>query len=178
MLVPVAASAQSVSNNYTGFVTVSLGGSHGGDARDSGLALGLSGAVVDFRGFGAEVELFHVREFDSSRFVESGLTTLLANVIWISPDARARYRPYVAVGAGLLRVRACGEGCSPRVSRTDWAMDAGAGMYIMINESFGFRGDLRYFRYIQRHGDIPLTDNGFFDFWRTSGGVVYSWPIR
>jgi hypothetical protein len=178
LLVPVAGAAQSLGNQFTSFTTVFIGASHGGDATDVGLTPGVSSAVVDSRGLGAEIDLSHAREFDSERFVESGITTFLANFTWIWPDPRARYRPYLVFGAGVLRVRACDEDCAPRVSRTDWAVDAGGGMFYMFSENFGLRGDLRYFRYVQHHGDVPLTDNGFFDFWRTSGGVVFSWPVR
>jgi hypothetical protein len=48
----------------------------------------------------------------------------------------------------------------------------------MFDDATGVRGDVRYFRYLQRHDDLPLRDNGFFDYWRTSIGVTFAWPIR
>jgi hypothetical protein len=174
---PAAADAQG-RNEFTGFTAVYLGVAAGGDVADAGLTPGLSLAVVDRNGFGAEVDLSHASQFDDDRFAESGITSLTLNATWIWLQQDALVQPYVLGGAGLLRVRACAADCAPAVSRTDWAMDAGGGAFVIINETIGVRGDVRYFRFLQRHRDLPLTDNGFFDFWRTSVGVVFSWPVR
>jgi hypothetical protein len=177
-MLPAAVLAQPAGTGFTGFATLFVGGAHGGDVRGTGWTPGISVAVLDASGFGAEVDLSHVRSFDNERFAESGITTLTFNAVGMWPRPEALLRPYVLGGLGLLRVRACVPECQPVVSRTDWAMDAGGGAYVVLNEVVGVRGDIRYFRYLQRHADVPLTDNGFFDFWRTSVGVVVSWPIR
>jgi hypothetical protein len=177
-ILPPATAAQTVGTGFTGFATLFVGGAHGGDVRGTGWTPGVSVAVIETSGFGAEVDLSHVREFDSDRFAESGITSLTFNAVGMWPRPEALLRPYLLGGAGLLRVRACVPDCQLVVSRTDWAIDAGGGAYAIINEFVGVRGDIRYFRYLQRHRDLPLSDNGFFDFWRTSVGVVVSWPIR
>jgi len=178
LIIPAAAQAQTVNSAFTGYATFHIGAVHAGDVRDTGLTPGVSVAVADANGFGAEVDLSHAQQFDNDRFTESGITTLTANASWIWPEPDALLRPYLLGGAGLLRVRACVADCQLVANRTDWAMDAGGGVFVVFNEVVGMRGDVRYFRYLQRHRDLPLTDNGFFDFWRTSVGVVVSWPLR
>lgn len=177
-ILPAAAEAQTVGTGFTGLATLFIGGAHGGDVRGTGWTPGVSVAVIETSGWGAELDLSHVREFDSDRFVESGITTVMFNAVGMWPPPDALLRPYALGGVGLLRVRACVQDCQLVVSRTDWAMDAGGGVSAVINEFVGVRGDIRYFRFLQRHRDLPLNDNGFFDFWRTSVGVVVSWPIR
>lgn len=177
-IIPTALYAQSVGTGFTGLATVFIGPAHGGDVSDTGWTPGVSVAVIETSGWGAELDLSHVREFNSDRFLESGVTTLMFNAMWMAPRPDALVRPYALAGLGLLRARACVTDCHLVVNRTDWAMDAGGGVYVVFDELVGIRGDLRYFRFLQRHRDLPLTDNGFFDFWRTSVGVVISWPIR
>ena len=92
-MLPAAAQAQTISNAYTGFVTVFIGASHAGDINDPGWTPGVSLAVTDSRGFGAEVDLSHVRQFNRDRFLESGITTLTANITWIRPVPDADLRP-------------------------------------------------------------------------------------
>ena len=87
-------------------------------------------------------------------------------------------RPFVVAGAGLLRVRTSLAFGEPVTSRTDWGFNGGGGVQWMITDAVGVRGDVRYFRYFQRHDDLPLLDNGFFDYWRTSVGLTFSWPIK
>jgi hypothetical protein len=175
---PVAAQAQTSNVGYTGFATAFIGASMGGDIADAGWTPGASVVIIDANGIGAEVDVSHVRKFDESRFLESGITTLTGNVIGVWHESTSIVRPYLLGGVGLLRARACVANCALAVSRTDWAFDAGGGAYVVFNEFIGARADVRYFRYFQRHTDLPLTDNGFFDFWRTSIGLTVSWPIR
>jgi hypothetical protein len=78
----------------------------------------------------------------------------------------------------VIRTRASIFDGVPVASRTDLGFDAGAGLQVMFNDVFGARGDVRYLRYFQRHPDLPVLDNGFFDFWRISVGGTFAWPIR
>jgi opacity protein-like surface antigen len=161
---------------YTGMLTAHVGASSGGDIRNRGVTPGASLAVIDSNGIGAELDLGHSRRVDADRFAESAITSLMVNAMgmWTRPIVR----PFVVAGAGLLRVRAETPASGLVISRTDWAFNAGAGALYTVNEFVGVRGDVRYFRYFQRHPDLPLLDNGFFDYWRTSVGVTLSWSIR
>ena len=170
-----ASVAEAQTTAFTGFVTGQIGSAHGGDIRDGGLTLAGSMAVIEERGMGAELDLGHTRRFDSG-FAESGITTMMLNVLYLRPHEKVR--PFAGAGVGLLRVRAAiFDGQTP-ASRTDLGFNAGGGLLYLFNDALGVRGDMRYTRYFQRHSDLPLTDNGFFDFWRTSVGATFSWPIR
>ena len=172
------AQAQASGGTFTGFATGSIGLARGGDVADSGWTPGGSIAIYDPSGWGAELDLAYVREFDKARFLESSVTSLMLNVTGIFRDEVALVRPYLVGGVGLLRARVCAAGCLTAVSRTDVGFDAGGGVFVLFNEAFGARGDVRYFRNLQKDVDLPLTDNGFLDFWRISIGATISWPIR
>lgn len=178
VVLPAAAHAQSGSQGFTGFATVSLGGVHAGDVRDGGLALNVSTAIVESSGWGVELDLGHSGAFDGARFVESSLTTLVLNAMGMWRDPTALIRPYAVGGVGLLRSQVCISDCQVSLSRTDWGFDGGAGVFVVFNEIVGVRGDVRYFRFREIHIDVPLTTGDFFSFWRTSVGVTVSWPIR
>jgi opacity protein-like surface antigen len=132
---------------YAGLLTGHLGATTGGDARSAALTPGASIAVIDANGLGAELDLGHAREFDDERFAESGITTLMVNVLGMVPSGT--WRPFVAGGVGLMRVRASlGDG-QTLASKTDWGFNAGAGLLYELNEAVGIRGDVRYFRYVR-----------------------------
>jgi opacity protein-like surface antigen len=161
---------------YTGVLTGHVSTADGGDVREGGLTLGASVGVIDEGGLGVEVDLGHTREFDDLRFVESGITSLMVNFLGSHPGPR--FQPFIVAGVGLLRVRTALALGEPVTSRTDWGFNGGGGLTYMFNDAVGVRGDVRYLRYFQRHDDLPLLDNGFFDYWRTSIGVTFAWPIK
>jgi hypothetical protein len=159
-----------------GMVTGQIGGIQGGDVRGRGVTPSMSLAILEINGLGAELDIGHARSFDSERFAESGVTTVAVNVIGMWPHPM--YKPYALGGVGVMRVRASVFEGVEVASRTDLAFDAGGGFLVLFNDTVGVRADLRYFRYFQRFSDVPLLDNGFFDYWRTSVGVTLSWGIR
>jgi opacity protein-like surface antigen len=179
--VPAAAVAQSQSSStLSGFATGFIGrGDGGADVTESGWAPGASMAIAAENGVGTEIDLWQLRDFDPSRFAESRVTAFLLNVIGIWTDPTAMVRPYVVGGVGILRSRVCAVSCAQQVSSTALGLDAGAGTFVMWNETVGARADFRYIRYLQRQDVLPLdNDAGYFSFWRTSIGVTVSWPIR
>jgi opacity protein-like surface antigen len=123
ILLPAGTAAQA--SIYTGMLTPHVGMAHGGDIDDRGLTLGVSLTAVETGGIGAELDLSHARQFDDSRFAESGITALMVNVIGMFPDETVR--PFVVAGVGLLRVRASLADGEAIASRTDWGFDAGGG---------------------------------------------------
>ena len=101
VMLPGVASAQ-----VTGWANVSFGKTSGGDTTDDGNAFAVSAAAFEGRGwFGAEVELAHSTRFNDERLADSGLSTLMANVI-VSPH-EGRFQPYAVGGVGLIRARGC-----------------------------------------------------------------------
>jgi opacity protein-like surface antigen len=168
-----AAAAEAQRPLYTAMLTPHIGAASGGDVRTTAITPGVSIGVIDVSGIGAELDLSHARAFDDDHFAESGVTSLMVNGVGMYPHAS--WRPFAVVGAGLLRVRGSQSNGQTLANKTDWGFNAGGGLLYVVNDTVGIRGDVRYFRYVQRDDELPLTDNGFFDFWRISVGVTLQW---
>jgi hypothetical protein len=162
--------------NFTGLITGHVGVSATNDVRDASATPGASMAVLDNNGIGVEVDLAHLGDFDNSRFAESGITSAMQN--FIATGQQVTWRPFVIVGAGVMRVSGTSIEGLPSISRTEGGWTAGGGVLYLFNEALGIRGDVRYFRHFSRHDDVPLADDGALNLWRTSVGVTRSWPIR
>jgi opacity protein-like surface antigen len=172
----IASRAEAQLAPFTGMLTGHLGASHAGDVRDATVTGGASLAVVDENGLGAELDIAHFGDFDDELFADSSVTNFMLNFVAIYPNDRLR--PFLAVGVGGVRLSAAPATGQPSSSHTEGAWDAGGGLLFMANEIFGVRADVRYFRLFTRIEDLALRDDGFFDFWRTSVGVTFTWPIR
>ncbi len=159
-----------------GFLTPYIGTSMEGDLPDAGRTFGVALGLLGRRGLGAEVDVSHGSDFDPSRFEDTGLTSLMANVLTGRP--RGRVRPFGIIGMGLLRTRGCVANCVRTVSRTDLAANVGGGLSIPITTMFALRSDLRYLRYVQHHRDVPRLESGPYDYWRWTVGATYAWPIE
>jgi hypothetical protein len=176
VLIATSANAQSTSAIYTGQVTGHIGAAAGGDLEGRSVTPGVSVSVTDVNGIGAELDVGYSPDIDET-FASSAVTSLTVNGIGIWQRSSV-LRPFVVGGVGLLRVRAESSAVGA-FSRTDWAVNAGAGVFYMLNEMFGVRGEVRYFRFVQGTDGLPVRVNGsFFDYWRTSIGATYSWPLR
>ena len=174
MLLATSADAQPAL--YTGLLTGHIGIASGGNVQESGLTLGGSVAVLDITGLGAEIDLGYTGEYDDARLAESNITSFMVNFLGAYPNPR--FRPFIVAGVGVLRLGTALAPGTPDESNSDWAYDAGGGLIYMVNDALGIRGDVRYLRFFQRHDDIPFVNNGYFDYWRTSIGLTFSWPIR
>ena len=161
---------------FTGTVTAHIGVASAGDVRSAPVTLGGSMAVIDDDGIGVELDLGHLRDFNDEVFEESSATTVMLNVVAVYPHPTLR--PFVNAGVGLLQVRTALLSGESAVTDNAGGWNAGGGVQYMVNELFGIRGDVRYFRHVQRRADVPSGDDGMFDFWRTSVGASFSWPIR
>lgn len=158
-----------------GLVTPFVGGVSGGDATATAPVFGVSVAALEIDHYGAEIDLSHSGAFLAGDD-ESDLTTAMANLLIGRPTGLVR--PYGVAGVGLIRTRGCSADCLRESGRTDFGWNAGGGAYIRLATAWLLRGDLRYFRYAATHDDLPATDAGPFDFWRTSVGVTFSWSIQ
>jgi opacity protein-like surface antigen len=176
VVVCASASAQAQSFNFTGLVTGHVGVTGTNDVRDRSATPGASMAVLDDNGFGVELDVAHLSDFDETLFAESGITSAMLNVIVMSPDQI--FRPFVVGGVGVMRVSGTVFEGLPSIGRTEGGWTAGGGLLFMVNEMLGVRGDARYFRHFSRHDDVPLAGDGVLDFWRMSAGVTLAWPIR
>ena len=168
-----AAGANAQSSDLMGWITGHLGQAMGGDLRDRRVTPGVSLAVIEDGGIGAELDLARTEGF-ADRFAESSITTLMLNAIGTS--RHPMYKPFGFGGVGIMRVRASVFEGVPALSRTALGVNAGGGMLVLFNETIGVRGEVRYFRYVQQYPELPAI--GALDFWRVSIGATYAWPIR
>lgn len=171
-----AAGAQAQQSHYYGLLTGFVGTARGGDVGDATTTGGASLAVFDDHGLGAEIDVGHTGAFDKDFFADSRVTSFMLNFQAAYPDDRVR--PFLNIGAGLLRVRTSHVPGQAGSSHTEAGWNAGAGMLFMFSEALGVRGDVRYFRLFERPEEFVLRDTGFFDYWRSSIGVTLSWPLR
>jgi opacity protein-like surface antigen len=176
VLTATAVSANAQPALYTGLLTGHLGVADGGDVQERARTLGGSVGVVDESGLGAEIDLGYTDEYDETRLAESNITSFMVNFLGAYPHPR--FRPFVVAGLGVLRVGTGLTVSGPDASQSDWAYNAGGGLLFMLNDVVGIRGDVRYFRFFERHDDIPFVDNGYFDYWRTSIGLTWTWPMK
>jgi opacity protein-like surface antigen len=175
-LVCVASHAQAQAFNFTGLLTGHVGVAASDDVRDSSATPGVSMAVVDGNGIGAEIDIARLGDFDNTRFTESSVASAMLNVIVMRP--LGTWRPFGLLGAGVMRVSAEAFEGRQSVRRTEGGWTTGGGAFYMVSEIIAIRGDLRYFRYFSDYDDLPLAGDGVLDFWRTSVGVTLAWPIR
>jgi hypothetical protein len=161
---------------FTGMLTGHIGAARGGDVREATTTGGLSMAVIETTGLGAEIDIARAGNFDRDFFVDSSVASFMLNFIAVYPDDVVR--PFVVAGVGALRLRAAVVPGQTAAGSTEAAWNGGAGVTFQINDLFGVRGDVRYFRLFDRPTDLVLRDAGFFDYWRTSIGATFSWPIR
>lgn len=160
---------------FSGQLTAHGGAAVARDVRGATLTPGASLAILDPNGIGVEVDLAHLDGLDAARFAESRVTSALLNFVAMSSDER--FRPFLVVGAGVLRLRTTAfDGSS--IGRTEVGWSAGGGMLYMLNDAVGVRGDARYFRHFEQHPDFTLAGDGVLDFWRTSVGVTFAWTLR
>jgi opacity protein-like surface antigen len=176
VLVCAAGRADAQSFNFTGLVTGHLGAAATHDVRGVTLTPGASMAVLDDNGIGAELDIAHVYDFDSTRFANSSVTSAMFSFMAMSQQLTLR--PFVVVGAGVMRMQVRVSDGQQSVGRTEPGWTAGGGVIYMANEVVGIRGEARYFRHFSQHADVPLADDGVLDYWRISAGVTLAWPIR
>jgi opacity protein-like surface antigen len=187
-LVPATASAQSW------FFSPFIGANFGGNANfndfddaddeferrmDFGATLGWNPGVVGFEiDFGYSPNFFEETTGDADfEFGDSNVTTLMANVLFSAPPGSG-VRPYGSAGLGLIRANVSdATGFFDDLSTNDLGVNVGGGINGQFSDTFGIRGDIRYFRALQNNE--PDNDFEFglgdFDFWRGTVGVTFRW---
>jgi hypothetical protein len=174
---PSRAVAQGSGYLFTGMLTGHIGAARGGDVRDAATTVGISMAVIDLNGLGAEVDIAHTSAVDEDFFLsDTSVTSFMLSFIALYPHDTIR--PFLTVGAGALHVRTPPVPGHSTVGRTEAGWNAGGGLHFGINDVLAVRGDVRYFRLFDRPDQFVLRDTGFFNYWRTSIGATFNWPIR
>ena len=189
MLLPASAQAQSW------FFSPYIGGNFGGNAdfgdfpddddaverrMDFGATLGWNPSVVGFEvDLGYSPNFFEDTAGDRNfEFGDNNVTTLMGNVLVgvpIGGQSGPGVRPYGVAGIGILKSKVGDPEDFFHVSSTDWAIDVGGGAIFFLNDKFGVRGDLRYFRLLE---DVEPEDDfniglASFKFWRGSVGATF-----
>ena len=151
------------------------GGGGGFDFDGRHGVYGLSLGFMSDAALGFEIDFAYSPDFfggDDTVQPDNNLSTLMGNLVLNAPIAESG-RIYLSAGGGLMRSRVNDANEFFEVDRNDLGVNAGVGLIIPLGESFGLRGDVRYFRNIgdpEPDGEFDL-DFGSFDFWRATGGL-------
>jgi hypothetical protein len=138
------------------------------------MGAGAAGFELDF---GYTPNFFeHERGIDA-RFGDSNVATVMANLVLGVPLGGQRgvgLRPYVAGGAGIIRSRINDPGDLFDVTSNDWGFNVGGGLTAFMGDTFGLRGDVRYFRGLQDNQPEGPLDFSMSDlrFWRGTLGLT------
>lgn len=173
-----SAQADWILTPYAGIVFGGDLGIEGNDDLDLDQRHGVYGLGLGYMSdsaLGFEVDLGYSPDFfggDDSIVPDNNLTTLMGNLVLNAPLGSSG-RVYVSAGGGLMKSSVNDAGDLFDVSRNDFGVNAGVGLIVPLGESFGVRGDVRYFRNI---GDPEPDDEfdldfGSFDFWRATAGL-------
>ena len=152
------------------FVSPFVGVAFGGDMDKAKPTFGGS-LVLMGRGAGLELEVGLTPSLSDDEAAKASLTTLGVSYV-AGGDVRGRStKPYAVAGLVLLRTKVedVDHGTENNV-----ALNLGAGLIALFNDTIGVRGDVRYFRQLKAPSDtplIPVADK--FDFWRAIAAVSF-----
>jgi opacity protein-like surface antigen len=157
-------------------VSATVGRTFSGDVDEGHTSYG---AAIGFLGegpFGFEIEGTYTPHFfgpdpeDST----SNVTTLMGNIVLGVPIGSNNSRIYATGGVGLMKFRVPDADEFFDIDRNDFGVNVGAGVMVNLNERFGVRGDVRYFRDVRESTDDDDFDVDFggFHYWRGAVGVT------
>jgi opacity protein-like surface antigen len=169
------------------------------------------GASVGWMGdgiFGFEADLGFIAKnnvFDTEEsgrlgidrdFFEAKGGSFMGNVLVGYPfgGTNGNFNPYIVGGLGWIRSKVETSDDLFESTNDEFGMDLGGGIFAFVNESWGFRGDMRWFYMFDAPDDLEfdLLDAGLVNrvdvptidlvdididrhFWRATGGVTYRW---
>jgi len=147
----------------------------GGDCvLDGQFTWGFSAGTIGTVGF--EVDFGVTDDFfgGSEVGIDNNLITLTGNLLVSVPIDRGGpgFRPYAVGGMGLIKTRVTGVSQLVDFSRNDLGMDLGFGAIGFMSNSFGIRGDFRYFRRLTKEEEGFGFELGDISFWRVSIGAA------
>ena len=163
-----------------GFISPMLGFNFGGVSgcpqlngcddkqRDLSLGFGKFGTI-----FGAEAEIAYSPSFfGDAPGLSSNVMTIMGNVM-LAPKA-GPVRPYLLAGAGIMKTH-----FELRTSRllttndTSFGYALGGGVFALVSDHFGLRGDLRYFHSFPDVTILGMTlPSEKLNYSRISAGIV------
>ena len=163
-----------------GFVSPMLGFNFGGVSgcpqisgcadkqRNLSVAVGKFGTIVS-----AEMEIAYSPDFfGDAAGLSSNVLTVMGNVM-LAPKA-GPVRPYLLAGTGIMKTRfQLGTSSLLTTDDTAFGYNVGGGVFALIGDHFGLRGDVRYF-----HSFPDVTILGFtlpskkLNYSRVGAGIV------
>ena len=132
-----------------------------------GIAFGNYGTL-----FGIEEEFAYAKDFFGEvPSGESNVVTLMTNLL-LSPDV-GRVKPYALIGVGLIKTNVEGfSGLTEDLNTVAW--DLGGGVVWQINDRFGVRGDLRYFKSMKDFSIFGVQATGNkLQYSRVGGAILF-----
>jgi len=164
------AQAQSIRmGTFRGFLTGHVGLADGGELSDSRMTAGASVSVQEQDGWGAELDFGRAGDAIASG-QELDITTYMVNGAWVKP--RGHVRPFGVLGGGIMQIHGCGPTCSTAQTTYDLGFTAGAGVFALLTDAIGVRGDARYLFTSADHPELNRPER--FGFWRFSVGATFS----
>lgn len=181
---PAAASADIFVSPFLGLkfrgATNNLDFDDGVAARDTKMALGISGVVLADKGPGIELELAHQPRFFERQtgniVTQSGVTTLGGNVLLALPLSVTRdsLRPYAAVGLGWMHASLDNTIAFEEFRNDFLALSLGAGAIGFLTDVVGLRFDVRYIKSISSADRTVINGElARLRFWRATVGLVF-----
>jgi opacity protein-like surface antigen len=165
--------AQSIRmGTFRGYLTGHIGMAAGGELDDSRMMPGASMSVQEQDGWGAELDFSRASDALSGG-QELDVTAYMVNGTWIKPAGLIK--PFGAIGAGIMQIHGCGPTCATSATTYDLGFTLGAGVFAMVNDTFGIRGDVRYLFSTADHPDLNRPEK--FGLWRLSIGATFTWAI-
>ena len=172
VLIAVDARAQTGIGVFNGALTGHVGAITGGDISEARSTLGVSVAVHEDNGWGAEFDFGHTADVLAGRQILD-VTSYMVNATFASQEGRIR--PFAIVGAGVLQVNGCDSPCNVAARTYDFGLNVGAGAFFVLKDYAALRADARYIFSGADHPDLNRPNN--FNYWRLSFGATYKWAI-
>jgi hypothetical protein len=154
------------------YLTPNVGMAFGGDLDDSRVSYG---GTLTFAGdgiLGFAVDFAYTPDFlGTTAFGKSNATTLMGNLVLLSPQGRTRI--YGSGGVGLLKTRVEDVSGFFEIDSNELGVNVGGGI-LFVPDKIGFQADIRYFRNLTdpEPDDEFDVDLGDLNYWRASAGIV------
>jgi len=140
-----------------------------GDTPDTPLTFG-GGVTFVGRSIGLEIEASRTNDFFSDGQTDVSLVS--ASLVGGADLPGTGVKPYFLAGVGLMRTNTELANILEDTSYNNFAILLGGGLNAYFTDNIGLRGDIRYYRRLERQSDIgviPIASN--FDFFRATIGL-------
>ena len=174
-LVAAAPATASADIMFTPFVGVATGGVTADTTTSFGAGLTWMGAGA----VGLDLDFGYTPDFfgpSGDDFGDNNVTTFMVNAIIGAPiggQSGPGIRPYAVGGIGILKEKIDEADDLFDVDDNSWGFNLGGGIVGFFTDNIGLRGDVRYFRSLNRGDDELDLDLGELDFWRATVGVTF-----